>query len=661
MPKARNTGFAQGRIFPEPKHAHFKHSFLVAHGFRYEFKGLSAKSTEKVAFLLERLFPTSCSVDTPVTIAQTTAEKHYYLTISAETGIELHAPVILIPAALQTLRQIADRSSDGVWRIPEGEVVDSPDYDVRGLYIESYFGSDRMALEDWFELVEVASSLKLNTLTISIYGCWTRRWLASPEEFFFFKSSSYPVLQSKQAISYYSARSKRAHHISYQPVIAEKHLFPEIVAFADKFGITVTPHFNTLGHNTLIPRLFPELSAKNRDGSPRNLSFCLSNPAVLAFLKNLFAEIIAESRVDSFHIGFDEVYRMSGVDLVYPNRKTSPWCACPSCRSSSCEELVLNYALDLISFLKTQGIKRVSLWHDQLTRMNLVKRFEDKLRENRLEHLVVLECWHYHDLQKRSFISPSTKAVANFCVPMAGFQFWGHYPDHTGNITSLLEQERHDACGTEAYALYSPSFHYNFSCLANYAWNASAKTAGFLNLYVNSFFPADKFPGFTEQLQKLLDAESFGLGYFLFNDAAGEDYPADRVCDLILNHSKIVSNLPTLTSLYHDSESYFKSWADSDLHDIQCSIMRHLYFEAARCTFLCETFGYFCTNLKITALGLQAREIFDTEQILTRIDEIIEIVENYSAYYLQPHTLRFITMIREFVTDGILPLPEQNC
>ncbi len=54
--------------------------------------------------------------------------------------------------------------------------------------------------------------------------------------------------------------------------------FGEVVAYGRERGVLVRPHFNTPGHNTLIPRLIPATSAKDEKGIPTGYGFCLTTP-----------------------------------------------------------------------------------------------------------------------------------------------------------------------------------------------------------------------------------------------------------------------------------------------------------------------------------------------------------------------------------------------
>ena len=641
-------------FFPAVKAARLSGKLFRAGELRFDLQALPPDQRETAAFLATR-FPAGRGAAPAATVKVVTApgEKAYRIDCK-DGGIAIRGGAELLGAAFQTLRQMLATDPEGAYLIPEGEVEDSPDYATRGLYLESCQGTDLMEMEDWREAIETAHALKLNQLTIGVYGCWCRRWLDAPEEFYLLAAKPFDFIESRRRTRHYSARRGGHVALDYQPVAAAKNLFPEIVRHARRFGITVTPHFNTLGHNTLLPRLIPAISAKHIDGSPKGLGFCLSTPQTLDTLKAIFAELIQSSGVDTFHIGLDEVFQLIGVDPLLPARKVSPWCRCPECRSRPAAELVVNYAVALVDFLRGQGIQRVSLWHDQLTRMGLCGDFERELRRRGLQDNVVVECWYYYNMkpEERKYVFPELESARKYAVPMAGFQFWGHFPDHSANIAPLLKQQKGRAAGTEAYGVYAPSFHYNNACLAHFAWNTDAPAEGFTDAYVAAFFPEDKFPGFKERLTALLDAERHGIGHLLFADALAENYPADRIATLTRNQPDLLAKLPELRALYRRTADYFKGLMENGAAG---NLVPSLYVEARRCEYLCSTFAFLAGSLRRTPVGYVPTDkaSFDVREILAETDAFIACVETCFPPYLVPHTLFFISMIRDFITDDI--------
>ena len=92
--------------------------------------------------------------------------------------------------------------------------------------------------------------------------------------------------------------------------------------------------------------------------------------------------------VTHFHVGLDEVGDMIGLYSHHPQRRVSPWCECEHCRQKERKELFVGYVLELLSVLKTAGMRHITLWHDQLERMGVLN--EDFVRQ--LERRGLRQC-----------------------------------------------------------------------------------------------------------------------------------------------------------------------------------------------------------------------------------------------------------------------------
>ena len=56
--------------------------------------------------------------------------------------------------------------------LPCMRILDWPDMNTRGHFMESRYGSNLMELDDWKHLVDHMAGIKMNQLVISVYGCW---------------------------------------------------------------------------------------------------------------------------------------------------------------------------------------------------------------------------------------------------------------------------------------------------------------------------------------------------------------------------------------------------------------------------------------------------------------------------------------------------------
>ena len=73
--------------------------------------------------------------------------------------------------ASQTLAGLFVRSQKGL-SIPNLIIRDWPDLPIRGIFMENKWGPDRMSIGDWHQTIDTLSSMKMNTLGVSLYGCW---------------------------------------------------------------------------------------------------------------------------------------------------------------------------------------------------------------------------------------------------------------------------------------------------------------------------------------------------------------------------------------------------------------------------------------------------------------------------------------------------------
>jgi len=375
--------------------------------------------------------------------------------------------------AAQTFIQLLSIEGSEIYA-PEVLVRDWPEYRFRGIYVECRWGPEMMTLDDWKGAIDFLSSIKLNIMSVGVYNCWPIQYDGKLSEFLMVPIRKYPFLKAPKRIDYYSPKQGEWVKHEYLPTIFIEDLLDEIAAYGRNKGVIVRPHFNTPGHNTLIPRLIPEVSAKDTDGNPKGFGFCMTNPKTYEVMFNIFDEIIDRylkpNGVDFFHIGADEVYPWVGADEKEPLRRVSPWCECPECRKIPEADRYLEYVLRLHKHLKNRGMKKVGMWYDSLQRggklnEETVRRFE----KEGLRDTVVLHWWRYQDFFET--IRPEL-GLTTWVTPMTGYFHWVKYLNHLENVFNALRVGFEQGTeGTEAYGVFDRSFHRNHYCLAEYSWN----------------------------------------------------------------------------------------------------------------------------------------------------------------------------------------------
>lgn len=372
--------------------------------------------------------------------------------------------------AVETARQLFVH---GTW--PRCMVEDWPAYRHRAIYVESFWGTDLMEAADWRAFIDYMVSLKFNTLNVGLYGCWEIKFDGAPTEFMLVPLRRHPDMRTPQRVRYIDPDSGEWVEMTYLPRSAEDDLLPGVFAYARARGLRIIPQFGGPGHNTLIPRLYPDVSAKRADGQPTGYGYCVSNPATWTLLDDVIDELVARYchpfDVAHFNIAGDEVYPIRNVLADDPQAEVSPWCACLDCRALSEFEQLSTYFLGLVRRLAAAGITSV-ICADTLARLGKMDDFKRLLAEQNLTEHVVIQWWCYKEPlpaltsgpELETWVEPSPGLVGNLL-----------YQDFSRNIYGFLQRGRR-ACATGMTAYNVPDLRLdkNYACLAEFSWNTDA-------------------------------------------------------------------------------------------------------------------------------------------------------------------------------------------
>ena len=238
------------------------------------------------------------------------------------------------------------------------EVLDWPDFARRGHFIESRYGTEFLTRENWFDFIDYVAKMKINTLTVGVYGCWGYQYDTRRVEYLYVPIRKYPQLKTPKNIKYYSVKDKKwVHKDDILPKMFEEDFLGEVIAYGKRKNVLVKPLFNSLGHNTLLPRMMPEISAKREDGTPTNSGFCTKNEHTYAVMCDIYDEIIDRyllpNGVYDIHVGLDEVGK-------------SAICHCEKCEGKTHPELMVEYIIRICKHLKSRGMKHIYVYHDML-------------------------------------------------------------------------------------------------------------------------------------------------------------------------------------------------------------------------------------------------------------------------------------------------------
>ena len=407
--------------------------------------------------------------------------------------------------AVTTLLQALTTEENEVY-IPTMRVLDYPDLRTRGHFIETRYGSNLMTLADWCAVVDDMVSMKHNQLTVSLYGCWCVQYDGIVSEYVYIPIPKYPLIKADVIKKYYSPKKGGWVNEVVPVPMASEDFFGKLVAYGKAHGVEVLPLWNSYGHNTLIPRMYPEV-APIVGGEPSKIGFCVSSDATYELLFHIYDHIIdnylAPNGVRSFHVGLDEVREERGVDPDDPARMYSPWCECPACARLSNQEKMISHAVKLISYLKSRGMTSVYLYNDLLTRtFNDPTIFYQALKEADLLDVAVVDWWTYTDLEKlllKANVVTTTfpeLGIRSTVKPFNSYYHWNLARDVVDNVYLLTRIANRDKNteGLMSYAAWDRICDINHVAMADYSWSFErvGSTDDFRALYAARKFPKQK-------------------------------------------------------------------------------------------------------------------------------------------------------------------------
>jgi hypothetical protein len=386
--------------------------------------------------------------------------------VEEEEGIELfYESRTGLIGGLLFLQNCLDRSAEGM-TIETGLYIDWPDVPVRGWFLECGFGTDWMTLHDWKEQIRRMARLRLNLLGIGLYGCWCHRYDGLPE-FLMTPVAGYESLKSHIVIRAADGRVLR----EGCPEMFERDFLARVVEEAVENGLQVMPMVNLLGHNTLIPRLLPEVSAKSPNGQPKGYGFCTEESAtrdlVSTWLGGLAERYFPPGNRAVFCIGMDEMMELSGIDPDDLDKIVSPWCECSTCRQSSEGDRLVGWIVFLVKLLTDLGFERVSIYHDECQKKGLFPQLFAALHKMALDDRLIVIHWNYSaDPQ------PRHQGGESWIMPTTGL--FGHMAPSVklGNIEKSVDLGvRQGFTGVVSYTLIDDGYDRAEGYLSALTWN----------------------------------------------------------------------------------------------------------------------------------------------------------------------------------------------
>lgn len=577
-----------------------------------------------------------------------------------------------------TLCKLMQRDGDNII-VPKVTIRDWPDMKYRGLFAESRWGMDLMTLDDWKAAVDYLVDMKYNVLTVGVYNCWPAQYEGDVSEWLMLPLSSFPKLRKQQFIDYYSAKDGEWKHLKYLPKMFSEDFFGQLVQYGTGRGMIVRPHFNSPGHNSLIPRLMPEISARDKDGNPTGYGFCLSCDETYEVMFKIIDEVVDRyllpNGCSSYHIAADEVYPLVGMhpDKLY--ERLSPWCQCDRCRQRSEGENYVQYIERIVAHLHEKGINLIGMWYDQLVRggslnQDLASHFEKIGAKDD----IVLHWWDYGDFFETTH---PELGFRRWVTPMTGYYYQTAYRGHLENIYMAERLGHEEGCeGSESYGVFDPAFHRHFAAQAEWSWNyaGGGTQQAFKLKYASYLFGEHWEEGLVglSAFQEVVDsAPSANLAYSLFRygydygqseeqATARDNYPQSQISQLTQTNPALgVYQLRTLAARADRATSFFERdiWKDTTLQNIyliECrriSAMARAHAVAAGIvkSYACLATRPLDADQKQQALQQLAEAGGSLQALITEMDTLFVAIEDYREPYLQPHMLRELSMMRRFL------------
>ena len=569
---------------------------------------------------------------------------------------------------LAALFRAADRRT-----IPTLCIRDWPDLANRGIFVEDKWGPDRMTREDWFLVIQRLAAHKMNRLGIGLYGCWGNcRFEPGPEgkgwptEFLMVPVPGYPELKSEKRLRWYSPLARMWRDETYLPRIFAEDFLGEVVAYGRERGVTVVPFVNSLGHNTMIPRLVPEISAKDERGESLGIGYCLANPQTLRFIEGFYGSVVDRyypDGADFFHIQLDEVWS-DHPDPADPHRSAEPWCRCPECRSREREENLQEYVVWLVEMLAARGVRRVVMWNDQLTRHMdaLDGGLVGKLKERGLLDRLILHWWWYSNeaLNERTRVAIGKElGLPGWVAPMTCYFNWQRYEPKLDNIELMLNMAHEEgAQGAVSYAVHDPGWTDHEMLLASYAWNFAAVGTWEAQeeRWARARFGtgADRYLAGTENLRTAATGAALGKchHYTYTYCREGDDWPRPYPGEALAALEEMggaAEQLREAAALAQAAAETFSELA-ADLEGDDREILTSLLGEAARIVALGRAFAVL---LEIREEGAPDAAVpggsitcLDATDELTRC---MRVIEENKPHWVVPATLQSLSVLLVFM------------
>jgi len=497
--------------------------------------------------------------------------------------------------AVTTLAQCIT-AENNIVSVPSMTVLDWPDLKTRGHFMECRFGSNLMTLADWKAVVDDMVSMKLNQLVVALYGCWCVQYDGIISEYVYIPIPQYPLLKSDVIKRYYSPKEHKWINETVEVPMVKEDFFGDLIAYGKTRGVEVLPLWNSYGHNTLIPRMYPNVSARI-DDKPTGHGFCVSNPETYEMLYSIFDHIIdtylKPNGIESFHIGMDEVRNELATDVNDIYKSISPWCECDACKQYTNEEKFINHAIKLISHLKSRGMKNVYIYSDMMTHIIDPAKFKKLLVEHDLMDVTVIDWWTYSNHKENLMFQTMRPdlGIRATIKPWNSYYHWNISFNAVPNVQMLSElaNKEANAEGLQSYSAWDRVCDRNHVSMADYSWNfaGTGDISTYNDRYAYRAFGArwEEARRAIELMDRLTDDRHGGtegndaignravlqmMAYYTFSyvnvgKPYPRNYPGESMTNLLANRALYEARLQEIVQMAQEALAIFESLAaDAD-------------------------------------------------------------------------------------------------
>ena len=530
--------------------------------------------------------------------------------------------------------------------------------------MECRHGSEFLTKQNYFDMIDYLASQKVNRFTIGVYGCWGIQYDDRPMEYLYVPLKDFPEIKTPKIIKYYSVKQQKwICQDQLLPTMYEEDYLGELMAYAKKRNIVIKPLFNSLGHNTLIPRMIPEIAAKDENGKSKDIGFCTRNEKTYEVMFTIYDDIIERYLIPN---GLDEI--QIGLDEVGP----SYICHCEQCEGISHRDLMVEYIIRLCKHLKEMGMKRIHIYHDMLFHHfdTINEELKQRFVEEGIYDEVVMDWWSYED-PKDIFYGRTADVNSIFhsiVKPFTGYYHWTIPTDSNENIRACakLAKERGFE-GMETYSSFEYCFDKNYRTLADVAWNAeeAEKLEAFDLRYAHRFYPddtakaVDAFRAMAdimkdESRQMYMNRICYRFEYYFFcyrrgdkNHIIHQNFPGDAFKRLAEEESVYIPYFDYLKEKSALALNFFENNSNHSLiNSIWQLTARHYYTVSDEYLSL-----YGMQKAYDQGLADDYTVIKELERLISQREQLMELAEEVRIPATAYTYLRNMSMFRQFMLD----------